>query len=518
MNMDILEEIYLPPVYGRRPSSKVKVAGILDTFSNAAFSDAFDYFPIARDDFELFFDEVQPALVFVESAWHGNDDEWVYQLAGPAGPKKAFQRLVAAAQQRNIPVVFWNKEDPPHFEQFIDAAGLCDHIFTTEQALIPTYHERTGIDSVQLLRFAAAPTIHRPDQVDHYRRGEVCFAGQYFRHKYPERREQMDVLFSASKDYDFTIYSRVFGGDENYQFPQEYVPYVRGSLPYDEMVKEYKRHRIFLNVNSVPQSNSMCARRVFELAASKTLVLSMPTKAIISIFGTDQIPLVNDVEEARAAISRYLADADLYLSTTQRAWRTVLLDHTYKHRAFQILDAANIEHASVYRPINITISNSHDLPVAHVTHNLDSIVRTIRKLATHQLVGSVNIADRHLSRSPLLLDLPGLNSIRDQESPVTTLDVSCTYGENYLLDLVLLKYQFEEADIVTKAVTKPASRISHSCYWGSRDDIIEGGFIASNQRSLESVRTRVGELQVFVGDDFNFMPTGAQSDSVFREI
>ena len=89
---------------------------------------------------------------------------------------------------------------------------------------------------------------------------DVCFAGQYFSHKYPERRAQMDYLFPAAAEYDFTIYSRELGNDPRYAFPAPYSELVAGSLPYDEMVKEYRNFKIFLNVNSVVDSQTMCVR------------------------------------------------------------------------------------------------------------------------------------------------------------------------------------------------------------------------------------------------------------------
>ena len=39
-------------------------------------------------------------------------------------------------------------------------------------------------------------------------------------------------------------------------FPEEYHPYIKGSLNYEDMVLEYKKYNIFLNVNSVNNSPS----------------------------------------------------------------------------------------------------------------------------------------------------------------------------------------------------------------------------------------------------------------------
>ena len=47
-----------------------------------------------------------------------------------------------------------------------------------------------------------------------------------------------------------------------------------GELPYDQMLAAYKMYKVFLNVNSVIDSPTMCARRVFELSACSTPVVS----------------------------------------------------------------------------------------------------------------------------------------------------------------------------------------------------------------------------------------------------
>jgi nicotinamidase-related amidase len=99
---------------------------VLDAFSHACFADALELWPIEPSTVATDLDLIAPDLVLVESAWQGNDGAWVHQLTGGAGPKPAIVRLVQEAKRRGIPTVFWNKEDPPHFDDFLRVRNEVD--------------------------------------------------------------------------------------------------------------------------------------------------------------------------------------------------------------------------------------------------------------------------------------------------------------------------------------------------------------------------------------------------------
>ena len=149
----------------------------------------------------------------------------------------------------------------------------------------------------------------------------------------------MEDLFSPAREYDFSIYSRGLGGKDIYQFPSPWDEYVVGSLPYDGMVKAYRKHKVFLNVNSVVSSSTMCARRVFELSASKTAVVGMQSDAVRSVYDDTQVPLAKSVGEV-AEIYKFLLESESnWRKTVQSAWRHTLSHHTYRHRLRQITEA-----------------------------------------------------------------------------------------------------------------------------------------------------------------------------------
>ena len=323
----------------------IRAGVILDNFSLAGFAWEFDCIPLMpkMDIQEL----AGLDLILIESAWAGNNGAWQHHLMGPKGPGGELQRLILAARELNVPVVLWNKEDPPHYRDFLPLAQLCDFVFTTDKNMLSRYRTDLGHDNVAVLPFAAQPRIHNPVRPRHgWHARDIAFAGMYFRNKYPERREQMDFLLGGallagqSRGHGLEIFSRYLNANPDYQFPEKFGKRVVGSLSYKQMVTAYKAYKVFLNVNSVVDSPTMCSRRVFEMTAAGATVVSTPSPAIEMLFPGGEIPVVRTRTEAENTISVLLdnpAYADRLLHLAQRRiWR----EHTYGHRAAAIVGAA----------------------------------------------------------------------------------------------------------------------------------------------------------------------------------
>src|SRR5437868_9674792 len=263
----------------------LRVAVILDDFSRAAFRYEWDQIEFGLKDWPEIFADRRPDVLFCESAWHGNQGRWRYQMTGTNAPKPELRALIDWCRAEGIPTVFWNKEDPPNFDFFIDTAKLFDHVFTCDGDMVPRYREVLGHDRVDVLQFAAQPRVHNPIQQPKGRLHDVVFAGMYFRDKHPERREQMATVLDPVRELGLHIFARNGEVDEKYAWPAEYRPHIVGELPYDQMLAAYRMYKVFLNVNSVLDSPTMCARRVFELSACSTPVVSGWSRAIEDTFG-----------------------------------------------------------------------------------------------------------------------------------------------------------------------------------------------------------------------------------------
>src|SRR3546814_9441269 len=101
-------------------------------------------------------------MLFLESAWNGNNGAWRLHMTKEKRPSAELRALVEWCRAEGIPTVFWNKEDPPNYDVFIETAKLFDQVFTVDADRIPVYHQDLGHDRVALLPFAAQPRLHNP--------------------------------------------------------------------------------------------------------------------------------------------------------------------------------------------------------------------------------------------------------------------------------------------------------------------------------------------------------------------
>lgn len=335
----------------KRPFERYRVAAILDEFSHIAWGGEFSLVPIAPGTWT---ETLQANIDFllVESAWHGNGDQWQYQIVGSQAPSTTLCDVIEYCNEHGIPTVFWNKEDPVHFNDFIETAKLFDVVATTDAQCVARYEALLPNSRVIVVPFAAQPRVHHPIRTDisaRYDRGDICFAGTYFRHKFAERAEQMDMLLGAGLEAAenlhtaLTIYSRNEDVDEKYRFPEPVNEWVVGALPYSKMLGAYRGYKVFLNVNTVSDSPTMFSRRVVELVASGTAVVSTPALGIRAMFSSEEVPVVQEKEHAAALIESLVRSPQERDRMVLRAQRVVWEGHTYTHRARQVLDALGLD-------------------------------------------------------------------------------------------------------------------------------------------------------------------------------
>lgn len=450
--------------------TSVRVGVILDDFSALAFAYEWITIPLSRKGWR---DQLRGLdFVFIESAWNGNSGQWKYQLTGENGLKPDARELLSTCRDLRIPTVFWNKEDPPHFEDFLEVASLCDHVFTSDSRLVDDYRERLGHDRVAPLSFAAQPAVHNPARPAGPRReAGAAFAGMYFAHKYPERREQMDWLLGGAADAAhkaqerFTIFSRQHGGDEKYQFPGELADHVVGSLPYDRMPNAYKDFALFLNVNSVVDSPSMCARRIFEITASGTPVVSAPSAATRRFFPTDEVFQPADRQEAAHTVRALMRSPELRDRSVHLAQRRIWREHTYSHRAMEVMDVLDIPHGdptaaactvivSTNRPhqidhvlTSVAKQTGVDVQLSLVAHGHELVEEDVRSRAAS--LGLDNVVLHHAPSTMSLGECLNLAVDSADGDVIAKFDDDDHYGEHYLLDQVnALRYS--AADLVGK--------------------------------------------------------------------
>lgn len=523
LELSLKKSLRGPSVRRRRRSRLRPALAILDEFSFLCFSDILELWPVNPREVETALRNIDPDFLLVESAWNGNRGAWRYMLTSSTGPKLPLKNLLMLCRKLDIPTVFWNKEDPPHFEEFRATAKLFDYVYTTEGSLVESYRAYVEHQNVGVLQFAASPEIHNPRRVNNYREGEVAFGGQYFRHKFPERKAQIDALFNVAKEFDFSIFSRALGGPLEYQFPAEYDQYIKGSLPYKEMVNEYKRHKIFININSVTNSDTMCARRVFELAASKTNVISLRNQAIERVFGRNAVTLAEmDTHLIRQSFQRILNNPTYGLQRAQNSWRIVASAHLYQHRVNQIVSDIHLLTTGPTKPsVGLVVMqgslDSRSLTYSLVQEQLDA-VEPYADVHVYIMGGSGQADASPTNDTSSIRFEQDFDSLKfrietnqAQHDYWGILRTDCHYGPYYLWDLLHASMHFAPEPIVSKVGIAPGSAETET----NANYVYSGGWLAeasapgimdllyreyTEQRTIFSYR----DSGVYLSDGFSY--------------
>ncbi|MEL1262762.1 glycosyltransferase [Pseudoxanthomonas putridarboris] len=427
----LLVDVRPLPSPGPVPSelSVLCIAAVMDPFSVASFSPECRFISLHPNDWLHQIRESRPDLLLVESAWTGLQGEWRGKVE--RAPSE-LQSLVASCRAAGIPTIFWNKEDPLHFEAFVETARLFDHVFTTDALSIPKYRRALGHDRVALLPFALQPRTHHP-VCSAERDASSVFAGAWYGRMHDRCSDfeaAADALMLAGPLF---IHDRHSGHGESHQrFPERFSACIRPGVPFEETPNLYRSHVIGLNLNTIKQSPTMFARRVLELIGCNTSVYGNFSLALRLLLG-DLTVSSDDPERLFARAWEELRNPGGMEHRKRRllALRKVLKEHTWARRL------QTISLAAFGRAPNSGYGRVRVVAKAKDGRQLESIQRAF---ARQQGVDAVLV----LALAPGL-PLP-VHAERLEESPlvpgdwIAMLHPDDYYGDHYLEDLALGRF------------------------------------------------------------------------------
>lgn len=328
-------------------------ATILDTFSEVNFNEEFDvHYPLRWDDD---FDTIIPKCDFllVESAWEGKEKSWGGVFFGPHWD--VFENLIRICRTNSVPVVYWGKEDPIDYSRFLKIAKLADIIFTTDIRCVPNYARDTGNGNVHVMPFAASATLHKPDMSFENRLKKIAFAGTFWSGAHPERKKILEIMFDAAKDENMLhIWDRNHETPESDRldrlFPERHRQYIQGCVSFNKMADVYRRYMAFFNANIVNKSSTMFSRRVFEIMACGTPVITSYSPGISNLLESAPI-VVSSKLEIKNAIHN-LQYVNIWRHKSTQGIRMIFKGHTYTHRVKDICDKIGIRWKDGYNRIN----------------------------------------------------------------------------------------------------------------------------------------------------------------------
>ncbi|MGH3679081.1 MAG: glycosyltransferase family protein, partial [Natronosporangium sp.] len=510
----------LPSLPPRRPG--LRVATILDEFSELSLRYEFQLVPVPRTGWQEVIDRQPVDLLLVESAWNGNNGDWKYAFTGEEVPKKSVLELLAHCRERGIPTVFWNKEDPLEYDLFIRSARHFDWVFTVDENCVARYRADLGHDRVGVFPFGVQPRIHNPVGSFGPRNQDVAFAGTYYSGKYPDRKEQIENLLAPCVDLGLHIFSR-WQSLPKYRFPEHLEKSVVGSLDYPDMLTAYRRYKVFLNVNSVVDSKTMFSRRVLELLACGTPVVSGPSVGMTAMLGAGVVDESTGPEPTRYQVRALLQSQELRDRRAVTGIRSVMSGQTYSDRVDALLDSMGLpsrprrRRVSIVAPTNrpggfaqilenVGRQEHRDVELILALHGISEDVGRIRQVASEQGVADLEIlpAPAEWSLGRMLNEACRLAT----GDFIAKMDDDDLYGARYLSDQ-LLAFEYTEADIVGKwsrfifLESVPCLGVLLPGHEHRYTELVGGGSLLVKKEVFEAVRfadRRVGEDTQFLRD------------------
>ncbi len=414
--------------------NQLKVACIMDRFTLDSYMPECNLCELTPLNWKNEIEQFKPHMLFIESAWQGKDGLWFRKIAN--GSKEYFE-MTSYCQENNIPIIFWNKEDPGYNDIFMTPARMADFIFTTDIDCIKKYKEVVKHDNVYHLHFAAQPKIHNP--IEKYDRKEkFCFAGAYY-HKYIQRCKVFDdfsEFFINTKGFD--IYDRNYKcARPEHKFPSKYDKYIIGKLDPSEIDIAYKGYYYGINMNSAIQSQTMFARRLFEMLASNTVTIGNYSRGVKNYFG-DLTICTDDSETLKQTMNKWLKDETSFRKYRLQGLRKVLSEHLYEDRLSYIVEKVFNKNIKRKLPlINVFAEIENETDIKEVLQSFNKQEYNNKKLYLISNLEIDNVDDDIIVLNNVQCQNKLGILIKNKDEYITLFNKNNYYGENYLLDIAL---------------------------------------------------------------------------------
>lgn len=415
---------------------ELRVAAVMDRFTLDSYAPECNLLELTPTGWKAEIDQFAPDLVFIESAWKGKNDLWYRKIAN--GSKEFFE-MADYCHAKKIPMVFWNKEDPIYTTTFLPAAHACDFVFTTDMDCIEQYKTALGHDRVYHLHFAAQPKLHNP--VEKYeRKNKFCFAGAYY-HRYPKRAEVFDAfadVFDQREGLD--IYDRNYKSAlPEHAFPERYNRMILGKLDPSEIDIAYKGYVYGINMNSVNQSQTMFARRVFEMLASNTITVGNYARGLKNYFG-DLTLCTDDPRVLEEGLKRYAGDERTARKYRLAGLRCALSAHLYEDRlAFIVRKVFGKDIRPRLPVVHVLATAANGEEAQRLIHMFSA--QTYERLRMTLFADGVKSTDSRIEIKPVCDAKTKVGDLTEEGEYVAAMSAEDWYGENYILDMMLtLRY------------------------------------------------------------------------------
>ena len=271
--------------------------------------------------------------------------EWCYARVAEFNPEicivlaqapvnDAFPHRLA---KQGILTGYWYVENWRHMGYWKEIAPRYDAFFHIQPGEFEAQLEAAGCAHHDCVQTACDPDVHKPVEVDDDERRaygcDLSFAGAGYYNR-------LQVLKGLT-DYDFKIWG------VEWSEPSLSRCLAEGEKRFDAEIfnKIVAASKINLNLHASKTSPGVDEKadainpRVFEIAAAGGFQLCDPCIGLDALFDLEtELPAYRNLKELRARIDHFLAHPDERRAIAERARARVHAEHTYAHRAEQMLD------------------------------------------------------------------------------------------------------------------------------------------------------------------------------------
>lgn len=243
----------------------------------------------------------------------------------------------ARLAEREIISAFWYVENWRHLPYWKEVAPYYDYFFHIQPGEFERKLDEAGCQHHAYVQTGCAPAQHRPVTLSPEEQQEfgcdLSFAGAGYFNRNQFFKGLTDYAFKlwGIGFHDRQLYPLLVGGEKNFD-SETFMKVVAGS-------------KINLNLHSSTSHDGVDPKcdainpRVYEIAAAGGFQICDPAVGLDTQFDFDtELPVYRDLQSCRKLIDHYLAHPEERAAVAQRARARALKEHTYAHRAQQMLD------------------------------------------------------------------------------------------------------------------------------------------------------------------------------------
>lgn len=219
--------------------------------------------------------------------------------------------------------IIWNIDDPE-----CPVPLKWDIILTNSYEMIPHYKSKFETNNVAWLTFAFDNLLHKPVESNN-KEWDFIYIGNGIESK------SYDTILEPATDYNLAIFGKEWDKPNNIKYQQ----YLKGSADYTQLPSYYSKARIALNMHrsTQQQHSGSYIMKDFEILGCGAMCISDWFNGWERYFA-DYMVTSRTALETRELIKYYLSHPDKCEEMGMRAQEYILENHTYIHRAKELLE------------------------------------------------------------------------------------------------------------------------------------------------------------------------------------